>query len=53
MQLTGVWLWIMGGRELHKVGMAVVTLRATDPPSTLCRSGVFAFSRNPMCASLL
>lgn len=51
MQLTGVWLWAMAARELHTHGMPPVTLSAREPPSKLCQSGVFAFSRNPMCAS--
>jgi hypothetical protein len=51
MQLTGVWLWGMAARELNQQGTPAVTVSTSDPPSKLCQSGVFAFSRNPMCAS--
>lgn len=51
MQLTGVWLWGMAARELHQHGTSPVTLSAREPPSKLCQTGVFAFSRNPMCTS--
>ncbi len=51
MQLTGVWLWGMAARELHQHGTPPVTLSTREPSSKLCQAGVFAFSRNPMCAS--
>ena len=50
MQLAGVWLWVMGARELRRQGTTVMALSASEPPSTLVVSGIFGFSRNPMCA---